>query len=371
MGQGTTFSRRAFGRRTAALTAALVSQPVTERALAQMSYVGEPPSGAVLLNANENPLGPCAEALEAMTAAMKRGGRYQFGEVLRLGRTFAEIEGLNAELVQAYAGSSDPLHRTVLAFCGPGRAFVKGEPGYEAGEWAAKVVNAPVHKVPLTRDHAHDVDAMLAAAGSAAGVFYICNPNNPTGTVTTRAAIERLVEKKPAGSIVLIDEAYIHFSDEKPCLDLAKAGKDVIVLRTFSKIYGMAGLRAGVAVARPDLLDKLRSYGAGFLPATGMVGATASLLARRVAAERKKYVTEVREDVFAWMRAKGYAFVPSVSNKFMVDVKRPGREVTAAMAAKMVYIGRSWPSWPSHVRVTVGTREEMEKFKTAFAEVMG
>lgn len=371
MGQGEAFSRRAFGRRAAALSAALASAPLTERGLAQMSYVGEPPADAVLLNANENPLGPCAEAMEVMTAMLKRGGRYMFGEVMRLSRTFAEIEGLKPELVQSYAGSSDPLHRTVLAFCGPERAFVKGEPGYEAGEFAARVVNAPVHRVPLTKDYAHDVDAMLAAAGTKAGVFYICNPNNPTGTITPRAAIERLVEKKPAGSVVLIDEAYIHFCDERPCLDLASAGKDVVVLRTFSKIYGMAGLRGGLAIARPELLDRLRSYGSGFLTTTGMTGATASLLAKGVVAERKRYVKEVREDVFRWMRGKGYAFVPSVSNKFMVDVKRPGREVASAMAAQKVYIGRSWPSWPTHVRVTLGTREEMEKFKAAFEKVMG
>ena len=371
MGQGEAFSRRAFGRRAAALGAGLAAAPVTERALAQMSYVGEPPADAVLLNATENPLGPCVEALEAMGAMLKRGGRYMYGEVLRMSRTFAEIEGVKPELVQSYAGSSDPLHRTVLAFCGPERAFVKGEPGYEAGDWAARVANAPVHKVPLTKTYEHDVDAMLEAAGPRAGVFYVCNPNNPTGTVTRRAGIERLVEKKPAGSVVLIDEAYIHFSDEKPCLDLVQAGKDVVVLRTFSKLYGMAGLRAGVAVARPDLLDKLRAYGAGFLTTTGMTGATASLLAKGVLAQRKQYVKEVREGVFEWMRGKGYAFVPSVSNKFMVDVKRPGREAAAAMAARKVYIGRSWPSWPAHVRVTVGTREEMEIFKAAFERVMG
>jgi histidinol-phosphate aminotransferase len=370
MGHRDPLSRRAFGLRAAGLSAGLTATALTERALAQLSYAGEPPAGAVLLNANENPLGPCAEAMEAMTAVLKRGGRYLFGEVGRLGQTFAQLEGLRPEQVQAFAGSSDPLHRIVLAFCGPERCFVKADPGYEAGEWAARNVKARVHQVPLTKDYAHDVDAMLAAGGPNAGVFYLCNPNNPTGTLTPRAAIERLVEKRPAGSIVLIDEAYIHFADTKPCLDLATTVKDVVVLRTFSKIYGMAGLRAGLAIARPNLLEKLRFYGSGFLPATGMAGAAASLRASGVAAERKKYVREIREDIFQWMRGKGYSFVPSVSNKFMVDVKRPGREVMSQLAAQNVYIGRSWPVWPTHVRVTIGTGEEMERFKTAFARVM-
>ena len=145
----------------------------------------------------------------------------------------------------------------------------------------------------------------------------------------------------------------------------------MIVLRTFSKLYGMAGLRAGAAIGRPDLLAKIQSYGAGALPVTGMIGAHASLKVKNLVAERRKIIGDIREDVFDWMTKKGYAFVPSVSNKFMVDVKRPGREVVTAMAAQKVYIGRVWPAWPTHVRVSIGTKEEMAKFKTAFEKAMG
>jgi histidinol-phosphate aminotransferase len=342
----------------------------TERALAQLSYPGEAPPDAVPLNANENPLGPCAEALAAIQEAARKGGRYQFGETLRLAKKAAELEDVPPDCVQSYAGSSDPLHRVVLAFCGPGRAFVTADPGYEAGERAARFVQAPVHRVPLTKDYAHDVEGMLRAAGGQAGVFYICNPNNPTGTVTPRAAIERLVREKPAGSVVLIDEAYIHFCGERSCMDLVRDGKDVFVLRTFSKIYGMAGLRAGLAFARPDLLDRIRPYGTGFLPVTGMVGAIASLEAKHVVPERREYVRRIREDLMSWLREHRIDFVPSVSNKIMIRTAKPGREVAAAMAARKVIIGRSWPSWPNHVRVTLGTPEEMAKFKAAFLEVI-
>jgi len=370
MGQSRFISRRAFGRSAAALTAGLTVPIVTERSLAQLSYAGEPPLDAVMLNANENPLGPCPEALEAMTAVLKRGGRYSFGETMRLSRTLAETEGLSGDCAQSFAGSSDPLHRVVLAFCGPGRSFVTADPGYEAGERAASFVGAKTHKVPLTKEYAHDVKAMLAAAGGEAGVFYICNPNNPTGTLTPRESIEYLVANKPAGSVVLIDEAYVHFCDSKPCTDLVRQGKDVVVLRTFSKIYGMAGLRAGAALARPDLLEKIRPYGTGYMPVTGMVGARVSLETKGLIAQRKQIVKEIREDVLAWMAAKGYPCVPSVSNKFMVDVKRPGREVQTALMREKVYVGRVWPAWPTHVRVTVGTREEMERFKSAFTRVV-
>lgn len=365
MGQSWALSRRAFGGVASALTI------LSESALAQLSFVGEPGPGAVMLNANENPLGPCPEALEAMNGILKRGGRYLFGETIRLGKVLAEQEGVEENCVRAFAGSSDPLHRTVLTFCSPSRSFVVADPGYEAGERAAKFIGAPVHKVPLRKDYAHDVKAMLAAGGANAGLFYICNPNNPTGTLTPRADIEYLVAHKPAGSVVMIDEAYIHFTDAKPCTDMVKAGRDVIVLRTFSKIYGMAGLRAGAAFGRPDLMKKMEGYGTGYTPSTAMVGARVSLSVESLVPQRKKFTHDVREDVFAWMRKQGYAYVPSVSNKFMVDVKRPARQVFEALAKQDVFVGRVWPIWPTHLRVTVGTSEEMEKFKVAFARVMG
>ena len=369
MGPNESLSRRGFAR-IAALAGALPVPVLTERALAQLSYPGEAPPDAVLLNANENPLGPCVEALEAMQQALRRGGRYQFGETLRLARTAAAREDVPASHVQSFAGSSDPLHRVVLAFCGPGRAFVTADPGYEAGERAAAFVGAPVRRVPLTPDYAHDIEGMLRAAGKEAGMFYVCNPNNPTGTLTPHAAVEHLLREKPAGSVVLVDEAYIHFCEAPSCMDLVREGKDVVLLRTFSKIYGMAGLRAGLAFARPDLLDRIRPYGTGFLPVTGMVGANASLEARGVIAERREFFRRTRENLFAWLREKGIDFVPSVSNKVMIRTPKPGREIAAAMAARKVIIGRSWPSWPNHVRVTIGTPDEMEKFKAAFAEVL-
>lgn len=323
-----------------------------------------------MLNANENPLGPCAEALEAMNGILKQGGRYLFGETIKLSKMLAAQEGVEENCARAFAGSSDPLHRTVLAFCSPARSFVVADPGYEAGERAARFIGAPVHKVPLRKDYAHDARAMLAAGGNGAGVFYVCNPNNPTGTLTPREDIEFLVRNKPVGSVVMIDEAYIHFSDAKPCTDMVAAGRDVIVLRTFSKIYGMAGLRAGAAFGRADLMKKMEGFGTGYTPSTAMVGAHVSLSVKELVPTRKKYTHDVREGVFAWMKEKGYAYVPSVSNKFMVDVKRPARDVYQALAKQNVFVGRVWPIWPTHLRVTVGTREEMEKFKTAFARVM-
>ena len=370
MGPSRHLSRRAFARWTTALTAGATIPILNEAALAQMSYMGEPPPDAVLLNANENPLGPCPEALEAMNAALKSGGRYLFGETMRLSRVFAGQEGLRPDYVQSFAGSSDTLHRTILAFCSPTRSYVAAEPTFESGERPARHVGAKIVSVPLRKDYAHDVRVMLERAGKDAGVFYLCNPNNPTGTPTPREDIEFLLANKPAGSIVLLDEAYIHFTEIKSGIDLVAAGKDVVVLRTFSKIYGMAGLRAGFAVARPDLLEKIRPYGTGFLPTTGMVGAAASLTAKNLVPERRAWLRNIRESVFEWMSKRDYSFTQGITNCFMVDVKRPGREIISALAARKVYVGRTWPCWPTHVRITVGTRDEMQKFQTAFEQVM-
>jgi histidinol-phosphate aminotransferase len=210
---------------------------------------------------------------------------------------------------------------------------------------------------------------MLAAAPNA-GLFYICNPNNPTGTLTSKADIDWLVANKPAGSIVMVDEAYIHLSKSAvPATDLVAKDKDVVILRTFSKLYGMAGLRAGAAIARPDLLEKIRPYSAGAMPITGMVGATTSLKSKNLVAERRKIIADIREDTFSFLTAKNVDFIPSESNCFMINVKRPGKEFYQAMAEQKVFIGRAWPVWANHVRVSVGSKDEMAKFKEAFAKV--
>lgn len=364
------FSRRSFSRALSLLAAGASLPFYNEAALAQLSMIGPLPPGAVKINANENPLGPCAEAAEAIHAVVGKGGRYMYEETFTFAGTLAAQEGVKSAYVAPFAGSSDPLHRAVLAFTSPTKSLVMGEPGYEAGQRAAEFIGAKVIRVPLTKDYRHDVKAM-AAADPNAGLIYVCNPNNPTGTVTPKEDIEWLAANKPARAVLLVDEAYIHLSHSAtPATYLVAEDKDVIVLRTFSKLYGMAGLRAGAALARPDLLAKLRPYGAGALPVTGMVGATASLRVHNLVPERRRMVAEIREEVFAFLDKHKFSFIPSESNKFMVDVKRPGEEVIKAMAKENVFIGRVWPCWPTHVRVSIGTKEEMAKFKAAFLKVM-
>ena len=363
------FSRRAFGRIATVIAGAGALPFYNEPALAQLSAVRNMPPDAVKINANENPLGPCTEARAAIQAILPNGGRYMYEETFSMQETMAEMESLKPSYVHPYAGSSAPLHQAVLAFTSPTKPFVTADPGYEAGERAAKFVGSKVVRVPLTKTYAHDVKAM-AAADPTAGVIYVCNPNNPTGTLTPREDIEWLLENKPAGSILLLDEAYIHIAGAKMCSDLVARDKDIVILRTFSKIYGMAGLRAGAAMGRPDLLQKIQGYSAGALPITGMVAATASLKSKGLVPERRKIIAGVRENVFEFLDKHNFQYVPSVSNKFMVNVNRPGGEIIDALRKEKIYIGRVWPSWPTYVRVSVGTQDEMNKFKTAFLKVM-
>lgn len=368
---GRGFSRRDFARLAALITSGAALPFYNEAALAQgLSAFANIPPDAIRLNANENPMGPCPEAAEAIHKVIQQGGRYLYGETFAFATLMAEVEGLPNDHVLPFAGSSDPLHRAVLAYTSPERSFVVADPGYEAGERAARFIGARTIKVPLRKDCSHDVQAM-AKADPQAGLIYVCNPNNPTGSITRHEDVEYLVANQPDGTIVLLDEAYIHLAHSaQPGTPLVAAGKDVIILRTFSKLYGMAGLRAGAALGRPDLLAKIRGYGAGALPVTGMVGAIASLKAKDLVSTRRKIIKDIRDETVEWLEQRGHAVLPSEANMIMIDVQRPGKAFGQAMLKEKVAIGRSWPSMPHHVRVSIGTRAEMARFRQAFIKTM-
>jgi histidinol-phosphate aminotransferase len=364
------FTRRHLFR-VAALIGAGAALPFgSEHVLAQLSDVGRIPDDAVKINANEFPEGPSERGLAALAAVAKNGNRYQYPETEALVAAAAKVEGLEPAHFAVYPGSSPALHHAVIAFTSPKRALIVADPGYEAAAHAAEFIGAKVVRVPLRKDGAHDLPAMLKAAKKQpTGVVYVCNPNNPTGTVTPRAEIEKLIAAKPAGSIVLIDEAYIHFCDEPPAVDLVRAAKDVVVLRTFSKVYGMAGLRAGFAIARDDLLKRVNGFNAGAMPVTAMAAAHAMLLEPDLVPARKRRNAERRADLMRFFDAHGFTYTASVSNKLMVDARLPTPQVIDALKQRKVYVGRPWPIWPTHVRVSIGTEDEMARFKTAFLEV--
>lgn len=363
--------RRSFLWATALAAAAPIVTEATLARAARHSFLGDLPPDAVIINANENPLGPSRAACQAIADIAPLGGRYDRYDFMdKFVQTFADQHGLKPENVAVYGGSSEPLHYTVLAFTSPTHALVTADPSYESPMAAAQVTGAPIRKIALTADYAHDVKAMVAADPSP-GVIYICNPNNPTGTITHREDILWALDNKPAGSILLVDEAYIHLSDAHDVIDQVAAGRDLIVLRTFSKVYGMAGIRCGVALGRPDLLEKLQAYMQNPMPVTALAAANASLADPDLVPTRKKWIADTRTTTIAWLKARGYKVIGEPqSNCFMIDTGRNGHGVIAAMQAQKVYIGRIWPVWPNAVRITVGSPEDMEKFRVAFGDVM-
>jgi histidinol-phosphate aminotransferase len=332
------------------------------------------PADAVVISSNENPLGMSTSAMEAISKLGTGGGRYHQelkGETVT---AFSATFGLKPGYVALFPGSGGPLDLAFYSNVGPGRDLVVGEPSYEQGASAGKTMKAQVFRVPLTSTGAHDVKAMLAATPNA-GAYYICNPNNPTGTMTPKADIVWLVKNKPAGSVVVIDEAYHHFSTDESSIDLVAADQDVIVMRTFSKVYGMAGMRAGFFIAKPELQAKLGTIGvgvsrngSGLVSIATAVAATASVNDKTLIPTRRKINADIRANVLEWMDKNNYGYMKgSQANFFQADVKRPGREFSQLMATNdHVYIGRTWAAMPNYVRVTVGTPEEMAKFKVAY-----
>ncbi len=386
-------SRRSFMRILGAASAAATSFPALaavqsaaaaapaqsgRRGMGGMSDMGEMRQlspDTVIISSNENPLGPAKSALDAICSTASLGGRYHFDETMKTLKVFNEQFGLKPGYSALFPGSGGPLDLALMSNIGPDKPLVYGDPSYEQGPRAADTMKAPKFPVPLTATYAHDVKAMLKAHPSP-GAYYIVNPNNPTGTMTPKEDIVWLVNNKPAGSVVIVDEAYHHFSNDESVIDLVAQDKDIIVMRTFSKIYGMAGLRAGFAVGRPDLLMKFGTVGGpsrslASISITSSAGARASLQDKDLVPLRRKINSDIRSETLEFLTKKGYKIVPgSQGNMFMVDVKRPGKEFHDAMLKENVAIGRSWAAMPNYVRVTVGTKQEMEKFQTAFVKCM-
>jgi len=328
------------------------------------------PPGGVFIGSNENPLGPCAAARAVLTGMVPASGRYDRGGEKKLAGMFADQNGLKPENIGIYAGSFIGLYYAGRAFSSPTKSIVSPVPTFDSMFYGPdRKPVAPFHAVPLTADYKIDIKAMVAADPQA-GVIYICNPNNPTGTSLSRAEIGWVLKNKPKDSIVIIDEAYIHYSTAETALPFVAAGEDVIVSRTFSKIYGLAGLRCGLIAGRPDLLAKVRPYQTNPMPVPAIQAALASLSEETLIPERSKYTIAVRQGVFDWLDANKFHYIPSGGNFFMVKVDRPGAEVTAALAARNIHIGGSRPMMADWVRVSVGTKEEMDQFMTEFKAVM-
>jgi len=353
-------TRRRFLRLSAAVPVSAAVLPAMARSAfaAPSATIPSAASGPVLLNGNEYFAGPTPAAVEAMHTVSIVGNRYLNEGTSDFSKEVAAYHNLPPNYVTLYTGSSEPLRFTTIAFTSPTRSLVTVDPVYESAWGSAANVGAKVHKVPLKADYTYDMQAMLAADPNA-GLYYI------SGTNVKRSEIEWLLANKPAGSILLVDEAYIHFSNAESVIDLVAAGKDLVVIRSFSKIYSMAGLRFGYAMARPDLMAKIHVYGVNHVPTTSVQCAKAQLEDKQLVPSRKQETVGLRGRAFDWLTKNNFAFTPSDCNHFMLDVKQPGPGVAAAMAHDNVIVGRTWPIWPNFVRITLGNAQEMQRFQTS------
>ncbi|MCJ2178182.1 pyridoxal phosphate-dependent aminotransferase [Novosphingobium album (ex Hu et al. 2023)] len=368
------YSRRQLGRIAALLGGGIALAGSAESAFAQQS--AKAVVGAVRIGSNECWTGPLPAGAEAAMLIVAQGNWYEpDNEHAKLFDAVSKVEGVPVDRILAWPGSSDPLARVPITFASPKRGIVTADPTYESiwrtGAW----IGAKVTKVPLTSDYRHDVKAMLAADPHA-GVYYICSPNNPTGTITPIEDIVWLAENKPKDAVLLVDEAYVHWSDTPRAAKLAVERDDVIVMRTFSKLFGMAGMRLGLTFAAPALHEKMMRYDGGQvtnqLPMTAVACGTASVpLADQIKARAAQMVS-AREMAIAHVQKRGLKVIPgSHANMFMVEWKdKTPKEMMAAFLEQGVQIGRSWTAYPQASRITVGSAEDMQKFCLALDKIL-
>ncbi len=339
--------------------------------------LGAPAPRALQLDSNENPRGPAAAALAGARAMLGEGARYPDEPVRALREAVAAAHGVRAEQVLLGCGSTELLRVAVDAYAGPTRPVVTAAPTFETVARRAEMLRVPVAAVPVDRALRLDLDAMAARAAGA-GVVYVCNPNNPTGTLHGAAAVRDFVARvRPAApdALVVLDEAYHEYVEDPAyatAAPLAAAEPGVLVVRTFSKAYGLAGLRVGYAVGHPATVARLAPHVLPLsLNAVGIAAAHAALGDAGLAARERRLNREARDYAARAFARAGFAVVPSEANFLMVDVRRDPRAFQAACRARGVLVGRPFPPLATHARVSVGTLDEMRRAVPVCLEVLG
>jgi histidinol-phosphate aminotransferase len=358
--------------------AALLGAGLSEAAFAQRASVpgAAPSANTVWLNGNEFPEGPPKASVEAMARVIGESNRYHYQEFPAFYTTLAASEGLTREQILVGAGSSEPLHAAIEAFTSPSIPLITAWPTYEAPPELAGYMGHKVIRVPLNAAYAPDVKALAAEAGKAGGgLIYLCHPNNPTSAITTRADMQWLVENLPANTYLLVDEAYIFYAtspDAVSAMSYVKAGKNVIVTRTFSKIHGMAGLRVGYAAAPPELIKRMEPFRNNVISIVAVRAVLAALdLGPKLIEDRRAMIDHTRTELCSWLTAKKIGFIPPQANFIMIETGKDAREMQAAMIAKGIAVGRRFDTLEKMMRVSIGSDAEMMKFRHAFEQVMG
>jgi histidinol-phosphate aminotransferase len=367
-------TRRGFVARIGAAAAATRLLPEMAYAQRAALKMADLPKDMVWLNANENPAGIPEVSQAAMREVLPSAFRYHYQEFGGIYSTIAHSEELSPDQVLVGAGSSEPLHMVVDLYTSATRPLITVSPAYEGPLEATRALGRPVVLTKLRDDYTTDVHKLAEAADEAhGGLIYLCNPNNPTSTVTRTKDLAWLVANLPANTTLLVDEAYIHFveaGDVESALPYVRQGKDVIVARTYSKIYGMAGLRVGFIAARPDIIQRiapLRMNVISIVSARAVVAALGEQ--QKLLSERRISMARTRRELCDWMRDRQLSFIEPHANFMMVDCRRNAREFIAKMPKLGVAPGRPFPPLDNLLRVTIGTDAEMARFRDVFWKV--
>jgi histidinol-phosphate aminotransferase len=326
------------------------------------------------LSSNENCWGPPESVMKAMNNAWKYSNRYGYpdGDIVQ---EIAKHHGVKTENILLTAGSGEVLDVVGTTFLPAGKKVLGVTPSYGSVYQHATSIKSEAITLPLDKDYRQNIPALIKAANTNAaqlGFVYLCNPNNPTGLIVTSKEVKQLLDGIPAGMPVLIDEAYHHFVDNPEyatSVPYVLEGRPVIIARTFSKIAALAGMRLGYAIASKELIAKMRPYSMGSINALVKHGGAAALKDTAAQASVKKMVLDSRRKVTAELNAYGYETIPSDTNFFMVHIGREIQPVIAEFLAKKVQVGRPFPPMTTHMRVSIGTDDEMARFMTAFKEI--
>jgi histidinol-phosphate aminotransferase len=368
-------SRRKFAQILGAGAAAAVVRPSLSFAKpTQPSATFSTAGGNIVrLNANENPYGPSPKGLQAITDSFGLACRYPDEHNNVLIDKLAKLNKVDRNEILLGDGSGEILKLCAETFTGPQNGkLVAADPTFEAILTGATANGAEVVKVPLTNTFAHDVEKMLAAAKE--GLIYVCNPNNPTASITPKAELHDFIAKTPPSTMILVDEAYFHFADSPDydsVIPLVKEHPNLIVSRTFSKIYGMAGLRCGYCVAQKETIDRMRPNQMwDSVNCMALAAATASLDDPDHVPNGQRLNSEAKQFTSSELNRMGYRIIPSQANFIMFDCKKAVVTIIKAMKERNVQVGRLFPALPNHMRLTIGRKSEMESFLSAFREVM-
>lgn len=330
----------------------------------------------VKLASNENPLGPSPRAVEAVRQAASQLHLYPDASGHALKEAVANQFGLPMGQVVLGNGSDELIHLLGLVYLEPGDNIVTGSPSFVRYDATAGLSGAEHRRIPLDDEWRHDLGRMLEACDARTKLVFIANPHNPTGTVLTHAEVAEFCRQLPASAMLVLDEAYFEFGqdveDPVRSVDLLTSGANVTVLRTFSKAYGLAGIRVGFGLVPADLADAVdrarEPFNVNSLAQSAAIAALGDReFLHRSVESNKAGILRIEKQMAEW----GFPTVPSRANFICIDVKRPGQEVFQELLKLGVIVRSGGPlGMPGHIRVSIGTSEEIEVFLRAFAQVV-